>query len=689
MKTSSRNFTNSHTHKSKRLTMMGGLLACLTLSNASLAETDYTELSLEDLMSIQVTSVTKKARPISETAAAVYVITDEDIERSKANELPELLRLAPGVEVFQINSHDWAVSIRGFNDRFANKLLVMIDGRSLYTPIFSGVMWDAFDIPLGEIERIEIIRGPGASIWGDNAVNGVINIITKAATGEPSIEVETAFSNIGDSYATFRGNRQVSDKVAMRGYVQYKHREDQIFADTGENSVDDLYMWSLGGRIDATLNEKDDLSVRISGYDADIEALSSIPSMSFPFMSMFRDERYSRGAAVQANWTRKPNEQDVFSTNFSFDHMQRSEAGIEFQQDLVQLSSDFSRTLSSGSQLVAGAEVQHNSTSMTGLNSLAFMADDERETRGNAFIHYEHQFPRQNLQLIVGAKVTKSEITDFEVQPTVKLLYRPSDSQTIWSSISRAVRTPSRLDRNMEFIVGFIPPFSPMNPGPLMAAPIYQGNSDVDPEELLAFEVGYRQAFSEGFSLDMNVYYNDFENLILSSTQAPYVGVIGFTPILFIPQAPVNAAEATIMGVEANIKARPVPRLDLELSLSAKDFEIEPVIAGVDAQAQTMVDLSPRVQASLSAHFDLTDRASLSVVGRYYSSLDEIGGYDDQQREFNLDVVYSLEFETGAKLSISGKNLLNDKNIQFQNPLSASPATLIQRSIFFGYSAKF
>lgn len=686
------------------------VFSCLLSAQASAqialdntADIDLTTLSLEDLMEIEVTSVSKRAQSLRETPSAVFVISDEDIRRSGLRTLPEILRMAPGVEVGQIRSNDWAVTIRGFNGQFANKLLILIDGRTVYTPFWGGVLWDAQSTLIEDIERIEVIRGPGAAIWGANAVNGVINIITKSATKTQGALIVTDADSDGGWRTSARWGHSVRDNLAYRGYVQHQRfgstraqtfdNLDRIPAPPGTSAQDEWSRSQAGLRLDWEPTP-DDL-VRLDGqiYEGNTAGFVSRPTPTSPFDVTQVDDGEFSGGSVQVSWDRIVNIKTDISLSASYEHFERVIVNnLPQSQDTFDLTGDLVHTTDAGIALQAGfgyrrdkTDIQPSRVGLTGLEVLPSIV--RKDDRFSGYLQAEVPFFDNQVLLTAGSKFEDNEFSGFEVQPTVRALFAPSQDQTFWASFSRAVRTPARLDFDPVTQSGLIPPGDPLSFGPLLTSIRLTGAptpQTLDAENLESYEVGYRTEFANGLSLDIAGYYNKYSDLLNRNVGTPFIEFDTGVPLLVVPIAAANNARATNKGVEAYLDW---PVADTwQMSLTYSYLDSKTIIDG-PTFAVNQLDrsaLSPKHQAGLRTHFDLTNALDLDIWARYVDNLGtSISDY------VGLNVRLGWQVTDGIHFEVLGQNLLDKERANFNEPFRASPISSIQRKVTARLTARF
>src|SRR5438876_10267137 len=399
---------------------------------------DLKEKSLKELMEVMVTSVSKKSEKLSEAASAITVITQEDIRRSGATSLPEALRLAPNLEVAQVDSHEWAISARGFNGTTANKLLVLIDGRSVYTPLFSGVFWDVQEVPLQDIDRIEVISGPGATLWGANAVNGVINVITKDAKDTQGFLLSGGGGTEQHGFGTVRYGAALGSHVRARIYGRGFDRDATAFPG-GQDAADDWHLGQGGFRMEWEASSASRVTLQGDLYDGRIAQDSG-------------GDIGVSGDNVMAKWSRTLSDRSSLAAHLYYDRTHRDIPGV-FGEDLDTYDVDLQHSARLGARhdVVWGLGYRNiNDRTVIGSDStLAFLPLHVAREWFTAFVQDEIALVPNRVHVTVGTKIEHNDYTGFEIQPSGRVSWRPGSSGTLWMAVSRALRTPSRIDREL------------------------------------------------------------------------------------------------------------------------------------------------------------------------------------------------------------------------------------------------
>ncbi len=463
-------------------------------------------LSIEQLASIEVTTVSKTEEKLSDVDAAVYVITSEDIRRSGLTSIPEILRMAPGLQVARIDSNQWAISARGFNAWFADKLLVLIDGRSVYTPLFSGVSWNIQDTLLDDIERIEVIRGPGAALWGANAVNGVINIITKKAQETQGGLIKAGGGNIEQGFGAVRYGGRIGDKGYYRAYAKYFNR-GPFKKRNGHDADDDWDMARVGFRMDLDLSSHSSLTLDGDIYDSrthDTLDMESVPA------SVQTGERLTEdftGGHLLGRLTRRLQDESLMTFQWYYDRTDWDSDFIKETRDTIDLDFQHSFKAFDRHNVVWGLEYRMYHDNLPETVAFKFQPKSRIENMFSGFLQDQISIIPGKLDFTLGTKLEHNYFSGFEVQPSGRLRFKPTKTQTFWAAVSRAVRTPSRADRDMNLLLNEI------KIGPIDNIFVIKGSDDFDSEELISYEAGYRITPRERFSFDISTFYNVYRDL--------------------------------------------------------------------------------------------------------------------------------------------------------------------------------
>lgn len=640
--------------------------------SGSAGSRDLTELSIEELMNIEVTSVSKRAETISAAAAAVYVLTQEDLRRAGVTSIPEALRLVPGLQVARGTANSWAISARGFNGRFANKLLVLVDGRSVYTPLFSGVFWDVQDTLLQDVERIEVIRGPGATLWGANAVNGVINIITQSARQTRGGLVTAAAGSEIDHLAGVRYGGETG-RASWRVYAKSSARGAGARPD-GSEAVDDWAIARGGFRVDTALADGDELTVQGDLYHG--ESGERLTTVSFPQLApVTRDfDNELSGGNLLARWSRTLAATSHLTLQAYYDRTERVLPILGETRDTFDL--DLQHTVSwNRHRLVWGLGARRTRDRIDGSDFITFLPDERTDDLYSGFLQDEVALVPERLWLTVGTKIEENEYTGLEIQPSVRALWTPRQRHTLWAAVSRAVRTPTRAEADVRLVADVLPPSS-LFPGAPPALFVFLGNEDFESEELFAYEAGYRVGLPAGLFLDVAAFYNDYEDLRSSTTGEPAL-VLSPVPHLVVPAVIDNRMVGETWGLEVALRWWVSGRWRLDAAYAFLEMDLE--VAGEDPllSARVVERENPEQQLSLRSSWDLTDTLALDLVGRYVDALPS----QDIEDYLEADLRLGWTPRPGLTLSIVGRNLLDDQHREFVPEIIPTEATAVERSV--------
>src|SRR3984885_7910327 len=505
------------------------LFTALALAATAVAQKDLTGLSLEDLMNTKVTSVSKKEQSLSRTASAISVITSEDIRRSGATNIPDLLRMVPGVDVAQINANTWAISVRGLNGRFSNEVLAMVDGRDVYTPTFGGAFWDLLDLPLEDIERIEVIRGPGATMWGANAVNGVINIITRKAAETRGGMVVAGAGNLDQGFGTVQYGGGLGKSTDYRVYTKY-FNQDHMPGLAGQDGGDGWHLLRGGFRSDSRLSPKDTLMVQGDLYTGE-EGQSStlLPAVTSPGVQERESTVPLSGGFLYSVWDHVFSARSDTSLRISFDRYKRDD---ELMEQRRTFDVEFQHHIAWGSRqdFVWGANYRNTDSDTHGDPQFSLNPADVNMQLFSLFVQDEIALVPDKLFLTAGIKLDHNYYTGFNILPSADVVVTSIQRLSLWAAISRVNRTPAKNDTGSRISVASV-----QGPGGVLALPGLVGNPHFDDEFLTAYQTGYRTTGLEHLSIDRPAYYPHYPHQETTEPAAPFFEPTPSPPHLFLP----------------------------------------------------------------------------------------------------------------------------------------------------------
>jgi iron complex outermembrane receptor protein len=600
------------------------------------------DLSLEEIAQVQVTSVSKKAELLIDAPASVFVITGEDIRRSGASSLPEAMRLAPNLQVARVDARNYAITARGFNSPFANKLLVLIDGRTVYSPLFSGVFWDAQDVVLEDIDRIEVISGPGATMWGANAVNGVINVITKTAGA-----TQGGLAGIGagkdERNGVARYGGSLDNGGHYRVYGKYAENDDTRNA-AGTQIPTGWRRKQTGFRTDWD-NANRSFTLQGDAYDGALhQFMTRDIGIAGANLLGRMDTRLADGseASLQAYW----------------DYTERRQPNA-FIEHLNTLDLQFQHALKAGKVhgIIWGGGYRLALDRVKNDVAFAFLPGSLNMHWGNVFVQDEIAL-RDNLRLTLGAKLENNNYTGTEFLPTARLAWKPASDKLVWGSASRSVRAPSRIDRDF---------FSPTNPPMANGAPLYTvaGGPDFESEVANVLEIGYRAQPTPTLSYSVTAFYSEYDRL-----RTLDLNPNGFGTVFM------NGAEGRSRGMEMWGTWRPVQRWRLSAGLVAQRVRTTLKPGSQDITGGTGLDTSdPSHYWMLRSSYDIAQGKELDLTLR------RVGGLSNPSvpAYTAVDLRYGWEIRRGLELSVLGQNLFDRTHTEFGAPPGRSE---VERSVF-------
>ena len=611
----------------------------------------------------EVSTVSRQKSTVGRSPAAVFVISNEMIRRSGARTIPDALRMVPGVQVARIDSSKWAVSIRGSNGRFANKLLVQIDGRSVYTPLFGGVFWDVQDVLLEDVERIEVIRGPGASVWGANAVNGVINVITKNAKDTRGRFVEGGIGTEERGFASMRHGWRTASGVDMRIYGKWFERDEGLLPNGAAH--DDWRIGRGGFRADWKPDCCSAITLQGDTYRGTSGRQNILPTPLPPFSRTVVDDAALVGWNTLFRYSRTLNEDSDWSFQTYFDRTERNFEVLGFRENRNTVDVDFQYRYRwrEDHSIIWGAGYRNSRDQILDAPFfLAFNPSRRSDDLFSYFVQDEITLLSDSLYLTLGSKFIHSDYTPFELQPTARLLWTPSERHSVWMSYSHAVRAPTRVGDDLRLTLLQ----DPAAPG---VFPLFLGNRSFAAENLDAWEIGMRAQPNRRFSWDCAAFYFDYDDLQSTTTGAPFFDP--GPPAAFVPLVISNGGEGRSYGLEL--------AANLELNSCWRLYGAYTYLREELAPGGTNVESSPRNQLYLQSSCELTAQISLDAIWRYTDSLP-----NQQTPNYNtMDVRLAWQPTLKFEAAIVGRNLLDADHPEFGfDGFTGNTSTNVQREVY-------
>jgi iron complex outermembrane recepter protein len=623
-------------------------------------------MSLADLMRVDVTTVSRTPEPVGRVPAAVHVITQDDIRRSGALSIPEALRLAPGMQVARVNAGVWAIGMRGFADRLARSVLVLIDGRAVYSPLFAGTYWETQDVLLEDVQRIEVIRGPGGTLWGANAVNGIINIITKTASDTIGPLVSGGGGNQDRGFIGARYGAAAGPDWNYRVYGKAQDRRSEFHPD--DLDYDGLRMAQGGFRADWAPSEERALTLQGDVYQATLGTRPTVTTLTPPYAVTENRDAPLSGANLLARWSAPLAGHGRFQLQTFYARTNRDELPVSETRDTADV--DFQHRLPAyGShRLTWGAAYRVTSGRITAVPPTAFVPDRRTDSLYSGFIQDELPLFGDRLQLTLGAKLEHNNYSGVEFQPGVRVSFTPDPDDTLWMAITRAVRVPSRVETDYtttSLLDPTIPSFVRLVPNPAFT-----------PERLIAYEAGYRVRADARFFVSVSAFYNDHGEVLSTEPLGPFVEQSPPPARQIIPLLFGNGLEGNSFGAEVSADVRPSAwwRSMASYSYLQIDLSRSPT-SGDLSQERRNEGLSPSHQVQFQTSVDLPGRWSVDALARYVSELPAapVGAYGTIDARLAWQVTPQLE------LALVGQDLAQPRHVEW---MSSGGNISIRRSAY-------
>jgi len=630
-------------------------LAWTFIASPAVANDDLLDMSLEELMNVEVTSVSKKAESKNDTAAAITVITSEDIRRGGFTSIPEALRVVPGVQVSRIDASRWAISIRGFRQEFSNKLLVLIDGRPVYTPLFGGVIWAEQNVPMQDIDRIEVIRGPGGAIWGANAVNGVINIMTRD-TKDTQGSLVAAYGGTQEFGGTARHGGAIGEDTTYRLTVKGEKVLDYDF-NQNYNGNDEWRNIRAGIRTDTQIDDASTLEFHFDYWDLSREQGIGIrnPAPPFNVTGFTKQSQKNRGGNIQLTYDRVIDEDSEFKF-MTFADLADRRTTLDDRSYNFMVSTQYNTELFDCLEVVSGLEYRRWQTHTQGVTGTVVLAPNDDELHlGSGFVQFELDLFDDMLTLIAGTKLSVNSWSGFEYQPSGRFVFRPVEGHVIWGAVSRAVRTPTSIDNDLNAFIG------PVN---------LVGDRDFASEELFAVEVGYRFFDLDWLTFESAAFYNDYEDV--SALQGP--PPVG--PFLFS-----NPGSVRVVGAEFELTVLPLDWWRVSASYTFLEFLREhgtasPLGGGTQNRNQ------PEHQVVLRSVIDVLDNLEFDTSVYW---VDGLGAVTPTLRGNNVRQYWRVDARVGwepmdwLEIALVGQNLNDARHAEY-NDVQGNQSNQVPRS---------
>ncbi len=640
------------------------------LLKKDIAELTRTPVVVAPLMEAPVSTVNRTESTVGRSPAAVFVITNQMIRRSGAKTIPDVLRMVPGVQVARIDANKWAVSVRGFNHRWSNKLLVQVDGRTVYTPLYSGVFWDVQDLVLEDVERIEVIRGPGAAMWGSNAVNGVINIITKSSKDTQGVLVQAGTGTEELGFATARYGGRVGEDLAYRVYGKWFERDAGVLP--GQTAEDDWRQMRTGFRMDYTPDDCNTMTLQGDYYNGYSGEQARYPVLDPPFVVQLPNDVRASGQNILWRWTRVIDDERQWRIQLYFDRTERDWGWLGFAEDRQTFDIDFQHQFPLGyrQKIVWGFGYRLMQDWITNFPpNFVYDPTERSDNLFSYFIQDEVTLSEDTWYLTLGSKFEHNDYTNFEFQPTVRLLCTPDKKHALWAAVSRAVRIPSRTEEDASILL------LPISLWPAPVFPLASGSRNLSAVDLLAYEVGLRQQTTERLGWDLAVFFHRYEKMV---TRQPGTPVPGPGGVWFLPLSSGNLMDGEAYGFELAVDYRINPRWRVNAAYTFLQLALH-VPPGTAPENEVGEDEVPRNQFYLQSSWDLGRNWELDWIWRYIDNLPahSVPSY------FVMDLRAAWRPRRNLELALVGRNLLDSAHLEFGDDMWAGTiATQVPRSVY-------
>ena len=630
-------------------------------------------------------SASRREQKVLQTSAAVFVISNDDIRRSGVTSIPDALRMVPGLQVAQVNANTWAITARGFNGENANKLLVMIDGRTVYHPTFSGTLWRTKDVLLEDVERIEVIRGPGAAMWGANAVNGVINVITRSASNTyHGLSVTAGGGSEDKALGAIRYSGKLTDNLHYRTYMKYADK-DNLKLEGGGNPNDNWEKFQGGFRIDGDLTQHDSLTLQGDLYKGNGGSLRDVTAPIAPFTFRSNVGEDFSGGNVLSRWRHRFSDTSDLSLQLYFDRTQDRTTYSAFNDSSEAVINTYDADLQHYFQLGGRQEVtwglgfRYIEDDQDNAVNFSFAPASRDYLLYSAFIQDQVTLVPDRLKFLFGSKFEHNDFSGFQIQPNARLIYTPDNKQALWAAVSYAVRTPNRLDHDTNLLY-----FSRLNPNESGSDAFLalQSNRNFDSEELMAYELGYRIAPKENISIDIAAFYNVYDKLRSVEAGLSFDETTNGTSHKVNLVTYGNNARGETYGLETAAQWQALKWWRLQTSYSYLQIQLHTDSTSLFQDVEE--GQSPHHQFNFRSSMDLPHNVQLDAFLRYVDML----RYKDYYPERKIDSYMEMDVRLGWKpvknieLSISGRNLLDSSHAEFKALIRNMPVIEVQRSVF-------
>ena len=640
------------------------ILCILVWGTASHAAPSLQDFSLKDLSKIKVYSASRKEEDPERSPSAIYVVTQEDIKQMGAQTIPDALRAVPGLHVAKSASNKWIVASRGFSGQYVTNLLVLLDGRPLYSTAFSGVFWDQQDLVMADIKQIEVVRGPGAAVWGLNAVNGVINIITKSSEETLGKYFSVTTGDYLNAITEARYGAKIDDQSSYRAYVKYRN-VDNFQNRNGLSNNDDWQSMSSGFRydVDAAYNNRLELTGQIRTSEANQNLV--LPSLNAPFITRSTRDEEVNGGYLMANWQRGISDRSDLRTKAYIDLSKIDLGYATFTSRVFEIEAQNDYALSERHNLIWGSGYRMVSDSADDSIYLDYTPKSRITNFANIFAQDSINLIEDELYATLGSKAEYNSYSGIELLPSAKLAWTFRKSQTLWGSVSKAVRSPSRGSHDLSLQARGTP----------AGYVSLIGDDDFQPEELIAYEVGYKNSMLRSLSFDLSAFINEYSELRTFKSGRPPFGNVA------VPLDIANDGSARNIGYEINLKYEPTSRwwVAANYSYIKPNYQLEAGV--VDPTFTNEERRTPSHMGTIRGAYALSDSLTANQSLYYLDTLESFN--IKSQLNYDANIIYTVAPD--IEIGLYGNNLLEDQHQEFSAPLYGE-AAYVPRSFFIKMS---
>lgn len=661
-----------------------GLLASLSLAATIVSAqihpgSDFADLSLEELVQVEISSLGRKNTTVFDTPAPAYIVVNDEIHRNGALSLPEALRLVPGVQVSRIDAANYAITIRGFNDFTSNKLLVLKDGRSVYNQQFSGANWVFQEAMLADVSRVEVQRGPAGALWGANAVNGVVNLVSKNAHSTIGTLISAATGDQFDSVVEIRHGWNITPSTAARVYLKHQDQGDYdtIFGAASKGWTSGL----VGTRVDWDRPGGGGLTVIGEHREVRLKGTSAVPSLIPPYSSTLPDVQSTRGTDLTAKWNQPIFDDGRLSVQGSIERGSSDQLISGEHHTTADFEAQLTLYPRPNHEVITGVTYRSTADSLTSTPWFTYDQNAATTTFVGVFAQDEITLIPAHLRLTLGAKIERNSYSGWETQPNARLLWHPSRDQSVWTGISRAARTPSRLERGVNWFAHTFPP-TPELPVPVKLVAL--GDENFDSEHVTTFELGHRLQKARTFSLDTALFYSDYSDLrgLIPSIVPPDFTSVPVHATYYYTAT--NNIDGYTFGGEIAARWQPAASLRFDASVATVRTFLHTPSGLPDDSIPGLEGNTPREEYKLHAGWDFSRDWSLDLFGRHTGRLRgaQVPAYT------GLDVRLAWRARPHLELELVGRDVLDASHAELSDFFVTSTIREVARSFYFRVTYK-